>query len=237
MRNASRTAKILEGKKFIKREADRYDFSPKPAMLLSLTAHGTAIALLLFFRKDSGATRLLDRKTLDIVEEIASRWVEILPKVFGKWSFFRSERIDHIAADRLVYASYSIADTMESVGRAGHLWTPKKRGIKHDEHIEAAFTRFFYDLIYDPTFNRVAYLAKWILSLKDTAVDTRDSPLITWVQSLKKDVETQKHVSDNFRIAQAEIKRLEILSSLIGKTSSNVALLEEALVSVGKVLL
>lgn len=49
--------------------------------------------------------------------------------------------------------------------------------------------------------------------------------------------ETPHNLAELCRIAQAEIKRLEILSSLIGKTSSNIAMLEEALISVGKGLL
>ncbi len=234
IQNASRTAKKLEKKGFVTRTAGIHDFSPQPAMRLSFTMEGLAIALLTFFMKD-GAVRLLDRNTLDTLYNIVKLWNNHIPEVFGKWALFRRENVEHIAAGRLVYASFSVVDRTESMGRAGHLWSPVKRDITNEEHMVVVFTRFFYDLIYGPTFTRVAYLAKWIASLRKPDLDIRDSPLLRWVEILKSDTNTQKHVVDNIRISQAEIRRLEILSSLLGHDTADIGELEMSLVMLMRV--
>ena len=114
------------------------------------------------------------------------------------------------------------------MSRAGHLWTPKPN-TTHDENMVVVFTRFFYDLIYDPTFFRDAYLAKWLRSQRKKDFDIRDAPLLLWVDVLKKDPETKKKVEDNIRIAQAEIQRMQILSSLLGTDTIAVSELEKSL--------
>jgi hypothetical protein len=237
IQNASRTARRLEKRGMITRTPDKYDFSPQPATLLSLTVFGLATALQNYLITDSGAVRLLDQTTLDIVNEIAARWKYLIPEVFEKWNLFRNNNVEYIAAIRLAYASYIVTDPRkESMSRAGHLWSPRKRNISPEEHLKNVFTNFFYDLIYDPTFNRIAYLAKWIRSLRNPELDVRDSPLILWVRALKTDAETSKYVNDNFRISEAEMKRFEILSSLLGDSAHDISELKEALASVGNAL-
>ncbi|MHA1965191.1 MAG: hypothetical protein ACXACG_12035 [Candidatus Thorarchaeota archaeon] len=237
IQNASRTARRLEKKGLITRTPDKYDFSPQPVTQLSLTVSGLATALQSYLITESGALRLLDRKTLDVVYEIAARWHHLIPEVFGKWILFKDKNVEYIAAERLAYASYSITDPRkDSMILAGHLWSPRTPNINPEEHFKNVFTNFFYDLIYDPTFNRIAYLAEYVQSLRKPKPDFRDSPLIRWVHALKADTDTSKYVENNHRISQAEMKRFEILSSLLGDLSIDTSRLEENLVSVGDVL-
>jgi hypothetical protein len=226
MQNASRTSMKLEEEKLIKRAPDKYDLSPRPAMMLSLTVEGLARALLGFFMKDN-AIRLVDRPTLDELNMIVKQWIDLIPEVFEKWTYFRNEGIDHIAAGRLVYAALSLADETESIGRAGILWTPKPNTTS-EEHMKVVFTRFFYDVIYDPTFFRIAYLAKWIQSQREKNLDVRDAPLLLWVDVLKNDPDTKKRIDDNIMIAKGEIERFRVLSALLRQDKVDIAELEES---------
>lgn len=229
LQNASRASKRLESKKLITRISNMYNPHPRPATMLSLTVEGIAHALITFFMKGR-AVRLLDRDALEELNVIVKQWRELLPDVFEKWDFFRRYRVDRIAAERLIYAAFSLVNSFESMGRAGHLWTPKPN-TTHEEHMEVVFTRFFYDLIYDPTFSRFAYLAKWVQSQRKKNLDVRDTPLLLWVDVLKNDSDTRKKIDDNIRIARSEIDRLQLLSALLGHDVVDIDKLEKSLVS------
>ena len=226
IQNTSRTAQKLMEKGLLTRTAGKHDFSPRPAFHLSFTVKGLAHALLGFLMKGRAA-KLLDKNTLDNLYEIVMQWRGFIPEVFQKWDYFKREGIEYIAARRLIYAAFSVTDSSESMRRAGHLWTPKPNSDS-EEHMKTVFTRFFFDMIYDPTFNRNADLAKWISSQKETDLDISDCPLLIWVEALKKNPDTRNHIEKNYEISQGEIGRLEILSSLLGQGKADLTKLEKS---------
>ncbi len=230
LQNASRASKRLESKNLIARTSDKYNPHPRPATMLTLTVEGLAHALIIFFMKDR-ALRILDRAALGELDVIVKHWNELLPDVFEKWHFFRRYNVERIAAERLVYAALSLVNSFESMSRAGHLWTPK-RNTTNEEHMGDVFTKFFYDLIYDPTFSRVEPLAKWVLSQRKKKFDIRDSPFLLWVDVLKNHPDTRKKIDDNIRIARSDIDRLQLLSALLGHDAVDTDKLEKSLVNV-----